>query len=209
MHFACCLILHTGLLMHTLYFPRWSVSAESSRIKFGTSTEVIVVKAFCSSRLSRNYCSPCLPTVKKVSKSQDNWLFTWILTYKHSDTNVLTVVMNSDKQLVLGDQLSIGWLIHFHSSLSFSFSLFAFSFSLWGPGKFTAWNLFKWASLKMWQLNRHGTQRNLVSECLGYSKHTVWSTYNNQYKNLSWRTLSKKVGVAIVGWGEWGGDVGV
>lgn len=51
MHFACYLILHTGLLIYTLSFPRQGVSAESSRIKSGTSTEVILIKAFCLSRL--------------------------------------------------------------------------------------------------------------------------------------------------------------
>lgn len=149
MHFACYLILHTGLLMYTLSFPRWGVSAESSRIKFGTSTEVILVKPFCSNRLSLKDCSPCLPTVKKVSKSQDNWLFTWMLTCKHSDTNVLTVVTNSDKQLVLSDYLSVSWLLHPHSALSSSLSPSAVSVSLWGSGSFIARDLSKLASLMM------------------------------------------------------------
>lgn len=51
MHSAYYLILHTGLLIYTLSFPRQSVCAESSRIKSGTSTEVILIKSFCLSRL--------------------------------------------------------------------------------------------------------------------------------------------------------------
>lgn len=65
MHSACYLILHTGFLIYTLSFPRQGVCAESSRIKSGTSTEVILIKAF---RLSRFFLLPYREEGPQISR---------------------------------------------------------------------------------------------------------------------------------------------